>query len=38
MIVLDEDYKNSEEYIQFIRVNDDLHMAQEFYDMMRLDG
>ena len=38
MIVLDEDYKNSEEYMQFIRANDDLRIAQEFYDMMRLDG
>ena len=38
VIVLDEEYKNSEEYLQFLRALDDPRDAQELYDMMRLDG
>lgn len=37
MLILDEKYKNSEEYLQFIRINEDPRVAQELYDLMRLD-
>lgn len=37
MPILDEQYKNSEEYLQFIRVNEDPRDKQELYDLMRLD-
>lgn len=37
MLILDEDYKNTEEYLQFIRANDDPHEKQELYDYMRLE-
>jgi hypothetical protein len=37
MPILDEDYKNTEEYLQFIRANDDPREQQELYDFMRLE-
>ena len=37
MPILDEQYKNSEEYLQFIRANEDPRDKQELYDLMRLD-
>lgn len=38
MIVLDDDYKNTEEYLQFLRAFDNPREEQELYDLMRLDG
>lgn len=38
MPILDEEYKNTEEYLQFIRANEDPREKQELYDLMRLDG
>jgi hypothetical protein len=38
VITLDEEYKNSEEYLQFIRASEDPHYEQELYDLMRLEG
>lgn len=37
MPILDEEYKNTEEYLQFIRAYDDPRQKQEYYDMMRHD-
>ena len=37
MIILDEAYKNTEEYLQFVRAFNDPRDAQELYDLMRLD-
>ena len=37
MIILDEAYKNTEEYLQFVRASNDPRDAQELYDLMRLD-
>ena len=37
MIVIDDKYKDTEEYIQFQRANSDPRQEQEFYDMMRLE-
>lgn len=38
MPILDEEYKNTEEYLQFIRASNNPHDEQELYDLMRLDG
>lgn len=37
-MIIDEEYKNTEEYLQFSRANDDPREKQELYDFMRLDG
>lgn len=37
MIILDENYQNTEEYLQFIRAGNDPHEKQELYDYMRLE-
>lgn len=37
MIILDDKYKETEEYLQFIRANEGPRDKQEFYDMMRLE-
>lgn len=37
MPILDEKYKNSEEYLRFLRASDNPREAQELYDLMRLD-
>ena len=38
MIVLDDTYKDTEEYLQFIRASEDPRYEQELYDLMRLEG
>ena len=37
MPILDEEYKNTEEYLQFVRASNNPRDAQELYDLMRLD-
>lgn len=37
MLVLDDKYKNTEEYLQFIRANEDPREQQELFDLMRLE-
>lgn len=38
MPILDEEYKNTEEYLQFWRINSKFHKEeQEYYDIMRHD-
>ena len=37
MPILDEEYKSTEEYLQFVRASNDPRDAQELYDLMRLD-
>jgi hypothetical protein len=37
MPVLDDKYKNTEEYLQFVRANDNPRDKQELYDFMRLE-
>lgn len=37
MPVLDDNYKNTEEYLQFIRANEDPRAQQELFDLMRLE-
>ena len=38
MIVIDDKYKDTEEYVKFQQINMGPREEQEFYDMMRLDG
>lgn len=38
MIVIDDKYRDTEEYVKFQQTNAGSREAQEFYDMMRLDG
>ena len=37
MTKLDEEYMNTEEYLQFLRASDDPRLKQELFDLMRLD-
>ena len=37
-MIIDETYRNTEEYLQFVRAHDDPREEQEMYDLMRLDG
>ena len=36
-MIINEAYKNTEEYLQYIRANDDPRDKQELYDYMRLE-
>ena len=38
MIAIDEKCRDTEEYVKFQQTNAGSREAQEFYDMMRLDG
>lgn len=37
MPILDEQYKNTEEYLRFVRATNNPRDKQELYDMMRLE-